>query len=74
MQVKLLDATGLICPQPLLKIAVASAEMEPGDILEVAADCPSFENDVRTWCARLKKTLLVVKDEGGYRKSVRIRF
>lgn len=69
-----LDATGLKCPRPLMKIAVLSADMEPGDILEVVADCPTFENDVRRWCARLDKTLLMVSDEGEYRRRMRIRF
>jgi len=69
-----LDATGLKCPQPVLKIAVISPDMFPGDILEVTGDCPTFENDVRVWCTRLKKTLLEVRDDGGYRKTIRIRF
>ncbi len=74
MSVTTLDATGLKCPQPLLKMALLAADMMPGDILEVTADCPTFEADVRAWCTRLKKTLLTVKNEGGYRKTVQIRF
>lgn len=69
-----LDATGLKCPQPLMKIAVLSADMAAGDILDVVADCPTFENDMRTWCRRLNKTILMVRDEGGYRRMIRIRF
>jgi tRNA 2-thiouridine synthesizing protein A len=40
-----LDCLGLRCPQPILKIAAKSAELKPGDILEVTADCPTFEKD-----------------------------
>ena len=69
-----LDATGFKCPQPILKIAVISPDMEPGDVLEVIGDCPTFEKDVRVWCSRLKKTLLSVCEEGGYRKTILIRF
>jgi tRNA 2-thiouridine synthesizing protein A len=70
----LLDATGLKCPQPILKIAVLSPDMRPGDILEVTGDCPTFEKDVRVWCDRLKKTLLMIREEDGYRKIIQIRF
>lgn len=69
-----LDASGLRCPQPILKVAVVSADLVPGDILDVVADCPTFEADIRTWCTRLGKTLLSVREEGGYRKKARILF
>jgi len=74
MAIKQLDATGLKCPQPIMKIAVISPDMNPGDILEVIGDCPTFETDVRVWCNRLKKTLLFVREEAGYRKTIQIRF
>ena len=74
MALRQLDASGLKCPQPIMKIAVISPDMQPGDILEVIGDCPTFENDVRAWCSRLKKTLLFVRNEAGYRKVIQIRF
>ena len=74
MQIKELDATGLKCPQPILKLTVISSQMKPGDLLEIIGDCPTFETDVRIWCQRLNKTLLLVQEESGYRKRIRIRF
>ncbi len=74
MAIELLDACGLKCPQPVLKIAVKSPDMKPGDILEVAGDCPTFERDVRTWCERLNKVILSVKEEGEYKKRIQIQF
>lgn len=71
---RVLDATGLKCPQPVLKLSVISPDMKPGEILEIIGDCPTFEKDISAWCIRLKKTLLVMKDEGGYRKRALIRF
>ena len=71
---RVLDATGLKCPQPILKLSVVSATMKPGEILEIIGDCPTFENDITGWCQRLRKTLLLVRDEGNYRKSALIRF
>lgn len=71
---RVLDATGLKCPQPVLKLSVVSAEMNAGEILEIIGDCPTFEKDVIAWCARLKKTLLLISDEGNDRKHALIRF
>jgi tRNA 2-thiouridine synthesizing protein A len=64
MALHTLDARGLRCPQPILKITIMMPEMSPGDVLEVMADCDSFESDVRTWCERLKKTLLAINRDG----------
>jgi tRNA 2-thiouridine synthesizing protein A len=74
MAVEVLDTLGLKCPQPVLKIAVKSPDMEPGDILEVLGDCPTFEEDVRIWCERLRRVLLSVKDDGNYKKTIQIQF
>ncbi len=74
MAVIFLDTLGLKCPQPVIKIAVKSPDMKPGDILEVTGDCPTFEKDVRLWCERLKKTFLSVVDEGGDKKRIQIQF
>lgn len=69
-----LDALGLRCPQPILKIAAKSAEIKSGDVLEVIADCPTFEKDVRQWCERTKKTLMWVRNEGGGKMRCQIQF
>ena len=74
MQVELIDTLGQKCPQPVLKIAVRAPDMKHGDILEVLGDCPTFEKDVRTWCERLGKVFLSVKDEGQNKKRIQIQF
>ena len=74
MATEVLDTLGLKCPQPVLKIAVKAPDMNPGDILEVLGDCPTFEKDVRTWCERLGKLFLAVRDEGGAKKRIQIQF
>lgn len=68
-----LDATGLRCPQPILKITAKSPELSPGDILEVSADCPTFEADVKKWCDRMKRTLLAINTDGE-KKTAQIQF
>lgn len=68
MAVKTLDCKGLKCPIPTMKMMQESLTMAKGDILEVTADCPTFEADVKAWCERSKKALLLFKDEGGVKK------
>ena len=69
-----LDAAGLKCPQPVLKLSVMSVEMKAGEVLELIGDCPTFEKDVTIWCARLKKTLLLIRDGDKNCKHALIKF
>jgi tRNA 2-thiouridine synthesizing protein A len=64
MAIQTLDARGLKCPQPTLKVTAMAIKMKPGDVLEVVADCDTFEKDVRDLCTRTKKVLLWFKTEG----------
>jgi tRNA 2-thiouridine synthesizing protein A len=74
MAIQILDTLGQKCPQPVLKLAVKAPDMKEGDILEVLGDCPTFERDVRTWCERLNKSILSIKDEGAEKKRIQIQF
>lgn len=69
-----LDTTGLKCPQPVLKLAALSPDLNPGDVLDVLGDCPTFERDIRAWCRRLKKQIIFLRDEGGSKMRCRIQF
>ena len=64
MATRVIDARGLLCPQPQLKMSIESCSLKKGDILECIADCPTFEADVRGWCERSRKTLLMFRTEG----------
>jgi tRNA 2-thiouridine synthesizing protein A len=70
-----LDARGLKCPVPVLKMTgiLVKNEVKPGNILAVTADCPTFEKDVREWAQKLKKVILVIKDVGPNTKKAEIR-
>ena len=72
MDAKVLDARGMKCPLPTLKMLTMSREMQAGEILEVVADCPTFEADVRKFCDTTKRALLFVKVEGTA-KRVQVR-
>lgn len=74
MALIILDANGLKCPQPVLKIAAKAQEMKAGDVLEVLGDCSTFQKDVQMWCQRSNKTLLFCRDEGGGKFKAQIQF
>ena len=65
---KTIDARGLKCPQPTLRMVTESATLKKGDVIEVVADCPTFENDVREFCRRTKKALLWIKADGNAKR------
>lgn len=64
MDVKRIDAIGLRCPQPVLKLAMDIVGLPPGALVEIVGDCPTFEADIRSWCDRRSKTILTVRPEG----------
>ena len=73
MATRILDVRGLKSPQPTLKMTVeVRSTLKSGDILEVIADCPTFENDLKGWCDRMGRTLLWLKDEENGEKRCRI--
>ncbi len=74
MAIETLDNRGLWFPECVLKIAAKAAHMKPGDILEVLGDCPTFEQDLRIWCERLRKVFLSIKDERGKAQRIQIQF
>jgi tRNA 2-thiouridine synthesizing protein A len=59
-----IDCTGMRCPQPVLKLAVETADTPAGSVVEIVGDCPTFEKDIRTFCDRRRKTLLSVRPDG----------
>jgi len=65
---KTIDAKGLKCPQPTLMLLTESMKMKKGDIIEVVADCSTFENDVRQFCELKKKALLWIRAEGNAKR------
>ena len=73
MATKQLNLKGLPCPQPTLKMTIEANSCKPGDVIEAVADCPTFVDDVKNWCQRMKKTLLWVRDEGGGVKKVQVQ-
>lgn len=62
--VKSVDASGLQCPGPILKLSEGLKTLTPGDILEIAATDPAFGKDAEAWCMRTGNNLLWSEKEG----------
>ena len=63
---QVLDCIGLYCPTPILKTRQEMDKMAVGDILEVLADDPAAEEDIKAWAKRAGQTILEIEkgDEG----------
>jgi tRNA 2-thiouridine synthesizing protein A len=48
-----LDCIGLYCPEPVFRTRLALDEMEVGQLLEVTADDPAAEEDIKRLVRRL---------------------
>ena len=63
--IKELDATGLSCPGPLMKVKTFMDEMKECDILKIKASDPGFYRDIQSWSDKTNNTLLnIEKDKG----------
>jgi len=63
-----LDCIGLYCPMPVLKTRQEMDKMAIGEILEVLADDPAAEEDLKAWAKRTgQKILAINKADGGMR-------
>ncbi|MCX8129052.1 MAG: FAD-dependent oxidoreductase [Clostridia bacterium] len=57
------DACGLQCPGPIMQVFSTIKSMNCGEILQVRATDPAFQEDIKTWCDRTGNKLLGVKYE-----------
>ena len=53
-----LDATGLLCPLPVLKAAKRLRTMAPGEVLRLRADDPAAVVDVPHFCSESGNELI----------------
>lgn len=67
--VKNLDACGLSCPGPLMRVKAAVDELSSGDCLNVTASDPGFYEDIKSWCKTTKTELVNLSREKGIIKA-----
>ena len=58
-----LDATGLICPLPVLRARKAMRDVAPGGLLEVRATDPAAVKDFAAFCEATGHTLVESRTE-----------
>jgi len=61
---KTLDLRGLLCPEPLLRTKIQLDALKRGEVLEVLADDPAAEYDIKTWAHQANQQLLAIRKEG----------
>jgi len=61
----IVDACGLQCPGPILKLYNKTKEVQPGDVITVRATDYGFTSDVKAWADRTGNSLLSVDSADG---------
>ena len=62
---KTLDCIGLYCPEPLFQTREQIDSIDVEDILEVLADDPAAEEDLKRFAKRTGHELLTFENTGG---------
>lgn len=60
-----IDACGLQCPGPILKLKSTFDKLNEGQIVEVKATDPGFKKDVAAWVNLTKNTLISLEENSG---------
>lgn len=59
------DACGLQCPGPIMKVAEGMKGIAEGEQLRIRATDPAFASDIQAWCKSTGNRLLSVQNEKG---------
>ena len=65
-----LDATGLQCPGPIMKLKTAMESVPVGDRVLALASDPGFGRDVAAWCTMTGNKLIGLAEEGGVIRAI----
>ncbi|MBC7132900.1 MAG: sulfurtransferase TusA family protein [Roseovarius sp.] len=65
---EILDARGLLCPLPVLKLRKRLKSLGPGDVIVLEADDPAAVIDVPHFCAESGHELVSVAEAGEARR------
>ncbi len=65
---KTIDCIGLYCPEPVFRTREEISSIPIGQVLEVLADDPASESDIRSWAKHAGHELISIeKVKGGFR-------
>ena len=59
-----LDCLGLFCPEPVFRVRMELDDMKVGEIVEVLADDPAAEEDIKALCKRLEQEIISLSKQG----------
>jgi len=59
-----LDCLGLYCPEPVFRVRLELDKMRIGEVVEVLADDPAAEEDIKSLVKRLEQELINTRKEG----------
>jgi TusA-related sulfurtransferase len=69
---KVLDCLGLYCPEPVFRTRIELDKMNPGEILEVIADDPAAESDIKSLVKRLNHEILnIIREDDSVRITIK---
>ena len=57
------DCLGLFCPEPVFRVRMELDNMKVGEMIEVLADDPAAEEDIKSLCKRLGQEILSMTKE-----------
>jgi len=61
---RVLNCMGFRCPEPVLKTRIEIDKMLAGQIVEVIADDPAAEEDIKSLVKRIRQELVEIRKEG----------
>jgi tRNA 2-thiouridine synthesizing protein A len=59
-----IDCIGIYCPEPVFRTRMAIDEMRVGETLEVLADDPAAESDIKSLVKHLEQEIVTSNKEG----------
>ena len=69
---KLLDTTGLFCPEPVMMLHSTFKDIKVGDVVKVLATDPSTTRDIPKFCLFLGHELIEQEEaDSGYQYLIR---
>ena len=65
-----INACGLQCPGPIMKLSEAVKKANDGDVIEIKTTDPAFASDVEAWCRRTGNSFGGLTSEKGISKAI----
>lgn len=62
---KTLDCIGLYCPEPVFRTREEITSIPVGQVLEVLADDPASESDIRSWAKHAGQEIISIEKVAG---------